>query len=495
MPSSLLSNRYKVLNVLGDGGFGKTFLVEDTQMPSARCCVLKQLKPAHGETPELRQLIQDRFQREAATLEMLGDGHSQVPCLYAYFSEDEQFYLVQEWIEGQTVAQQVAQDGPQSEQAVQTMVGELLGAITFIHSKGIVHRDIKPDNIILRKKDGKPVLIDFGAVKETMNTTVMSTHTEMAPDSTRSIVIGTPGYMPAEQLSGRPVYASDIYSLGMSAISMLTGKFPQEMVTNPASGQLLWREHSPHVSQSFADFLDTSIHTNSQSRFPTAQAMQSALSALSQTETVVSTSAPTSAPTSVTPAFTNNDGIATTYNTTPASNPTIKQDRPTLNDSKPVSSTRNSPFIIGGIVGLSVLIGAVIVVSNLPKTVDSTDGGFASSEAPVSSTEEQSQPDSEIAPAEIPLNDSIPAEPSPVEPTNAAPVWENMGNAATGESIAVNINSLRPSGDSVEFEYIIGEELIAASADCSSNSWYAESYGWFSPQSQATQAMLNFVCQ
>ena len=107
MTVSILSNRYKVLNVLGDGGFGKTFLVEDTQMPSKKRCVLKQLKPVHEGPAEVRQLIQDRFQREAATLEMLGNAHQQIPSLYAYFAEDEQFYLVQEWVEGSTVAQVV----------------------------------------------------------------------------------------------------------------------------------------------------------------------------------------------------------------------------------------------------------------------------------------------------------------------------------------------------------------------------------------------------
>ena len=142
MSSTVLSNRYRVLSVLGDGGFGKTFLVEDIQMPSNRRCVLKQLKPIHNETPEIRQLVQDRFQREAAILEQLGETHAQIPCLYAYFSEDEQFYLVQEWIDGVTVAQKVQQEGPQSEAVVKAMLMDLLDTIAFIHSDGIVHRDI-----------------------------------------------------------------------------------------------------------------------------------------------------------------------------------------------------------------------------------------------------------------------------------------------------------------------------------------------------------------
>ncbi|MEL7354915.1 MAG: serine/threonine-protein kinase, partial [Cyanobacteria bacterium J06560_5] len=168
----------------------------------------------------------------------------------AYFAEDEQFYLVQEWVEGRTVAQVVQAQGSQREQTVIEMLTGLLNAIAFIHSKGIVHRDIKPDNIILRSQNNQPVLIDFGAVKETMNTVIDS-----ANYSTRSIVVGTPGYMPVEQLSGRPVYASDIYSLGMTAIYMLTGKIPQEIESDPASGELMWHRYAPTVSARLAAVL------------------------------------------------------------------------------------------------------------------------------------------------------------------------------------------------------------------------------------------------
>ncbi|MEO0885336.1 MAG: protein kinase [Cyanobacteria bacterium J06634_6] len=501
MPSALLSNRYKVLSVLGDGGFGKTFLVEDTQMPSNRRCVLKQLKPVHGEsgeTTELRQLVQDRFQREAATLELLGEAHPQIPCLYAYFLEAEQFYLVQEWIEGQTVAEKVRQEGPQREHTVQAMMVDLLGAIAFIHSKAIVHRDIKPDNIILRAQSDKPVLIDFGAVKETMNT-VMSSQA----DSTRSIVVGTPGYMPAEQLAGRPVYASDIYSLGMTAIYMLTGKYPQEMASDPASGRLLWREHAPHITPGFADLLDISIHTNSHSRFPTAQAMQSALGALAQTETVVSpmVAAPINAPVPHDSAPYN----PALQSTAIAPHHTINQSQPTLTDGRPTASTK-SPFIIGGIVGLSVLIGSVIVVNNLPETADLTTGSSITESVPDAITENTAEL---LPPDDVPLPESSPDAPLPpeitepetiesalaTEPQNSAPVWEFMGNAATGEALSVNVSSIRPSGSGIDFEYSIGNEIILASADCITNRWYADAYGWYSPQSNATQSMMNFVCQ
>ncbi|PZO58307.1 MAG: hypothetical protein DCF15_05770 [Phormidesmis priestleyi] len=346
MSATLLSNRYKVLNVLGNGGFGTTFLVEDTQMPSNRRCVLKQLKPIHDETPELRQLIQDRFQREAATLEMLGEAHEQIPCLYAYFSEAEQFYLVQEWIDGVTTAQKVQQEGRQSEQAVKAMIADSLDAIAFIHSKGIVHRDIKPDNIILRHQDTKPILIDFGAVKETMNTVINSQNY-----STRSIVVGTPGYMPIEQISGRPVYASDIYSLGMTAIYMLTGKIPQEIVSDPTSGQLLWRKHSPNVSLGFADFLDHAIHSSAQNRFSTVQAMQAALKPLTTdtAQTQISQLPDSHAngiqPSSTQPMVSSLPTPATTNTNTLVVAPAdihSSYQPPTPSDNKPASSSKNA---------------------------------------------------------------------------------------------------------------------------------------------------------
>jgi serine/threonine protein kinase, bacterial len=269
--SGRLSNRYQVLSVLGDGGFGKTFLVEDTQMPSGRKCVLKQLKLTN-DNPQILQMVQERFQREAATLERLGESHDQIPQLYAYFSEGDQFYLVEEWIEGETLTQKVEQQGTLSESMVRSVLMNLLPAIAYIHQKQIVHRDIKPDNIILRKSDFSPVLIDFGAVKETLTTAVNS-----QGNSTHSIVVGTPGYMPSEQLSGRPVFASDLYSLGLTAIYLLTGKQPQQFDSDPLTGNILWQSYAPNVSAGFAEFLNRSIHLNVSQRFATVQEMLAAL--------------------------------------------------------------------------------------------------------------------------------------------------------------------------------------------------------------------------
>ncbi|MDB9374041.1 serine/threonine-protein kinase [Nodularia sphaerocarpa] len=271
MTKTLLNNRYQVIQVLGAGGFGETFLAEDTHMPSRRRCVIKQLKPIAND-PKTYQMIQQRFEREAATLEYLGDSSDQIPKLYAYFSENGLFYLVQEWIEGPTLTNIVEAKGYESETAVREILLSLLSVLDYVHSKGIIHRDIKPDNIIVRSIDNKPFLIDFGAVKETIRSVVSPSH-----HPTRSLVIGTPGYMPTEQAIGRPVYATDIYSLGLTAIYLLTGKHPPELQTHLQTGAILWEESAPDVSPHLAKVINQAIQPHVSDRYSTASKMLYAL--------------------------------------------------------------------------------------------------------------------------------------------------------------------------------------------------------------------------
>ena len=271
MNSTLLNHRYRIVRSLGRGGFGETFLAQDTHMPSGRYCAIKQLKPA-GNDPQVLQLVRERFAREAAIVESLGDGNDRIPSLYAYFCEAGQFYLVQEWIDGQTLADKVALEGVLDEPCVRSLLKSLLSTLEYVHRQGIVHRDLKPENIILRKSDGEPVLIDFGAVRETMATTLSSTG-----NVTHSIIIGTPGFMSAEQASGRPVFASDLYSLGMTAIYALTGFTPQQMTTDPQTGALLWQGYAQGVSPQLAAVLDKAIESHPRDRYSQPQEMRAAL--------------------------------------------------------------------------------------------------------------------------------------------------------------------------------------------------------------------------
>jgi serine/threonine protein kinase len=274
MTSEILKDRYLTIQELGSGGFGKTFLAEDVHMPSRRKCVIKQLK-AVNDKPQIYQLVQQRFEREAALLEDLGDINSQIPRLYAYFTEDERFYLVEEWIEGQTLNQKLRQGGPLGESVVRELLLSLLPVLEFIQTKGIIHRDIKPDNLIVRAADGLPVLIDFGSVKETMSTIVTASgHSE------RTIIAGTPGFMPSEQCAGRPVFSSDLYSLGLTAIYLLTGKQPSELESNPHTGEIRWRHFAPHVSENLAAFLDKTILPIARERYINAKVMLETLRSL-----------------------------------------------------------------------------------------------------------------------------------------------------------------------------------------------------------------------
>jgi serine/threonine-protein kinase len=270
-PTSLDNHRYRIICTLGSGGFGDTFLAEDTQMPSKRRCVIKQLRPVNNN-PKIYQLVQDRFQREAAVLEELGKGNRQIPQLFASFIEDGEFYLIQEWIEGETLSQKITKFGRLSESAVKEILINILPVLDYVHSQRIVHRDIKPDNIILRNQDNQPVLIDFGAVREAMGT-VMTT----GGNATSSIVIGTPGYMPSEQSAGRPVFSSDLYSLGLTAIYLLTGKVPQELETDHNSGEIIWQHHVLNVSSGFKAIIDKAIQSHPRDRYPTAKDMLNAL--------------------------------------------------------------------------------------------------------------------------------------------------------------------------------------------------------------------------
>lgn len=271
MTKALLNNRYQILEVLGKGGFGETFLAIDTYMPSGRKCVIKQLKPAIQVTT-IPEWLQERFKREATILEELGENNSQIPRLYAYFSEKGDFYLVQEWIEGMTLTQKHQQQGNFSEKEVRGILCDLLPVLDYIHTHRIIHRDIKPDNIIWRQSDGKPVLIDFGVMKEAVATMVNSDG-----KTAYSVILGTPGYMSSEQAAGRPLYSSDLYSLGLTAVFLLTGKTPQYLETDASTGEFIWWQDLPNLHPSLTTVIDRAIRFHPRDRFASATEMLAAL--------------------------------------------------------------------------------------------------------------------------------------------------------------------------------------------------------------------------
>lgn len=267
---SLLNNRYQILGELGKGGFGHTFLAEDAHLPSRRRCVIKQFKPPTND-PGLLPQLQESFGREASILERVGEEHSQIPKLYAYFVEDEQFYLVQELVDGQTLGQLVRTKGPLKSVVVREVVSSLLEILDYLHANDIIHRDIKPDNIIHRNRDSKPVLIDFGTVKETVTTVY-----DERGAARRSLIMGTPGYMAMEQAAGLAIYSSDLYSLGWTAIFLLTGKEPHELVDR-RTGENHWRRFAPDVDYDLAAVIDKAVQAVSRDRYAAAREMLQAL--------------------------------------------------------------------------------------------------------------------------------------------------------------------------------------------------------------------------
>ncbi len=268
---SFVNNRYQVLKSIGSGGFGETFLAEDTHMPSGRRCVVKKLHPV-SHHPQIYPLIKERFQREAAILEDLGSHSDRIPTLYAYFEENNDFYLVQELIEGVTLTNIIQSQSSFSESYVRDFLVNFLPILDYVHQKHIIHRDIKPDNIIIRQSDQKPVLIDFGAVKEAVVTTVSSSGSTQT-----SIAIGTRGFMSCEQAAGRPVYSSDLFATGLTAIYLLTGKNPQDLEIDGYTGEILWKQYAPKISPTLVVILDKAISAQARDRYTTAREMLQAL--------------------------------------------------------------------------------------------------------------------------------------------------------------------------------------------------------------------------
>jgi serine/threonine protein kinase len=260
----LFRERYEILQVLGTGGFGVTFLARDAVLPGNPFCVIKQLCP-HLNTPSSWKRACWRFEKEAKTLAKLGS-HSQIPMLVDYFEAQGEFYLVQEYIRGNTLAQQVKGNGSLSEVGVKRFLQELLPLLHYIHQHRVIHRDIKPQNLLRCQDDGRLVLIDFGAVKEEL---VCVGESEI-DQNTNTNFVGTMGFAPPEQLSLRPVYSSDIYAVGVTCLYLLTGKMPLEFQYDSQTGEICWQKEV-NVSQHFTQILDKMLKISLEERFKSAQ--------------------------------------------------------------------------------------------------------------------------------------------------------------------------------------------------------------------------------
>ena len=270
MIGKLLGGRYQVIEILANGGFGQTYVAKDTHRPGSPICVVKHLKPASVNSSYL-QSARRLFRSEAETLEKLGS-HDQIPRLLAYFEEHHEFYLVQDFVQGHALSIDLQPGRRWTERKVCQLLQEVLLLLEFVHSHGVIHRDIKPNNIIQRQPDGRFVLVDFGSVKQAWTQVVTAcgmTNTSFAMGTPVTIGIGTPGYMPTEQVRGRPRPNSDIYALGIICIQALTGLHPTQFPEDANTGELLWR-HQAQVSGGLAAIIAKMVRYHFQDRYQTA---------------------------------------------------------------------------------------------------------------------------------------------------------------------------------------------------------------------------------
>ena len=266
----LLRDRYHLVKGLGKGGFGATFLAADLALPGKPLCVIKQLKP-NTDNPNFLVMARQLFEREARTLGKVGN-HPQIPRLLDYFEEREQFYLVQEFVKGNNLQQEIKKQGVLNEEQAKEVLRETLIILRDIHAQKVIHRDIKPANIIRREIDKKLVLIDFGVVKNQVNTIAAGG----AQTALTAFAVGTPGFAPPEQLAMRPVYASDVYALGVTCMYLMSGKAPKNMDCDPLTGDIDWLKYV-NVSDRFGEILLTMLEVAVKNRYKTAEEVLQAL--------------------------------------------------------------------------------------------------------------------------------------------------------------------------------------------------------------------------
>lgn len=278
MIGQLLTGRYLILEKLGAGGFSETYLARDKYLPHHPLCVVKRLKLPLG-TSISYEMVQQWFELEAQLLEKLGQHHNQIPTLLAYCQEDEEVYLVQEYIEGEQLGDWLAHRHRLTAKGAIALLTELLPLLDYLQSHHVIHRDITPCNLIRRRRDGHIVLIDFGAAY-VLPEGYLSQGSEN--DGISPLTVGTPGYMPDEQQQGMAHISSDLYALGMVVIHLLTGVHPSQFELDPISGERDWHRHlkQKSVAPKLIAVLDRMIQAQVRDRYQQAQDVLADLQAI-----------------------------------------------------------------------------------------------------------------------------------------------------------------------------------------------------------------------
>jgi WD40 repeat protein len=271
----LLVGCYRALKLIGQGGFGRTFLAVDESEPSKPRCVIKQFLP-QVQSPNNARKAAELFEQEAVRLETLGK-HPQIPQFLAHFEQDNRQYLVQEFIDGANLAQVLNAEGAFSETQIRELLKSLLPVVEFIHAHNVIHRDIKPENII-RRSDGQWVLVDFGAAKVATGTALVRTGT----------AIGSAGYAAPEQAGGKATFSSDLYSLGVTCINLLTETEPFDLYSF-SEATWIWRDYLGRpVSKPLGQVLDKMLEIATSRRYGSALEVLNALNTRSHQKAIAS---------------------------------------------------------------------------------------------------------------------------------------------------------------------------------------------------------------
>jgi len=280
---STLRDRYTVRQVLGQGGMGRTYLAQDMERFN-EACVLKEFIPANS-SPEAVKKAKELFQREASTLYQIK--HPQVPDFRATFESGGRLFLVQDYVEGHSfremLIERLKHKHTFNEAEVTSLLFQVLPILTYLHGRHIIHRDISPENLMLRTSDRLPVLIDFGVVKETA--TKLISHA-----GSQATVVGKLGYAPPEQMqSGRAYANSDLYALAATAVVLLTGREPQDLFDDIS---LTWHwQRFANTSPNLGQVLNRMLSYKPSDRYSSAdevlQGLRRAEASLSEVKTAV----------------------------------------------------------------------------------------------------------------------------------------------------------------------------------------------------------------
>lgn len=274
---TLLHERYQVVRILEDGPWSIAWLAEDTQLPSRRQCIVRQVKTLTTNEQIQKQLC-DRIQTEIAAWQRLGGIHGQIPWVSSFTDPQGQIFLIEEWISGITLSQKLQESGPLDEANVRDILASLLSLVDYLHQNQMVHCALEPNNILLRADDNKPVLQYGGMLNQVITNALLE-------NNIRPIAwMPSSGYLPHEQIVlDQHYYSSNLYSLGLIGIYLLTGQDPYNLI-NLSTGTCEWRPLATKTDFAFAAILNKAIAKVPGERFMTAQQMLTALAAPKQFE-------------------------------------------------------------------------------------------------------------------------------------------------------------------------------------------------------------------